>query len=185
MYQEKNILDSLKEIRCDIQAIEDILDDPKFGLKEIKKEIREIEKKLDKFQDKDNGKDHDKDHDKNHDKDHGKDDKKHGDWKKHFFCVGNVTIISKNNLIFTGRLVNDEDMDGCFKRKDKIEFLTLTLTAPLLAQPGSGGPAQIQPYYVSGDTVKIGVSNIETIGPSHVFYDGVHPTVIPRPGSNL
>lgn len=182
MYQEKNILDTLKEIRCDIKAIEDILDDPKFGLKEIKKEIRDIEKKLGKEFDKDHDKDNDKDDDKKHDKDHGKDnDKKHGfnDWKKHFFCVGIVTIITNNNLIFTGRLVNDGDMDGCFKRKDEIEFLTLTLTAPLLAQPGSGDPAQIQPYYVPGDTVKIGVSNIETIGPSHVFYDAVNPTVIP------
>lgn len=174
MYQEKNILDALKDIRTDVKAIEEILDDPKFGLKEIKKEIRDIEKKLDEDHDKDHDKDDDKKDDKDHGKDHGKDDKQHGfkDWKKNFFCVGNVTIITNNNLIFTGRLVNDGDTDDCFKRVDEIEFLTLTLTAPLLAQPGSGDPAQIQPYYVPGDTVKIGVNNIETIGPSHVFNGG-------------
>lgn len=174
MYQEKNILDALKDVKNDIKAIEDILDDPKFGLKEIKKEIRDIEKKLDKEFDKDHDKDDDKkkdkDHKKDHDKDHDKDDKKpKKDWKKNFFCVGNVTVITSNNLIFTGQLSSDGDPDDHFKRDDEVDFLTIRLTAPLLAQPGSGDPAQIQPFYVPGDTVKLNVGQIETIGPSHVF----------------
>lgn len=181
MYQEKNILDTLKDIKNDIKAIEDILDDPKFGLKEIKKEIRDIEKKLDKEFDKDHDKDDDKKNDKDHCKNHDKDDKKpkFKDWKKNFFCVGNVTVITTNNLIFTGNLASDGDLDDCFKRDDEIEFLTIRLTAPLLAQPGSGDPAQIQPYYVPGDTVKLNVGQIETIGPSHVFNNANGPTVVP------
>jgi len=87
------------------------------------------------------------------------------------FCVGTVTVITSNDLVITGLIKRDKDQTDCYdhetKHKDKEKFVTFTLTEPLLAIPGSGLPAQVQPFYVSGDIIRINLAQIETVGPSH------------------
>jgi hypothetical protein len=86
------------------------------------------------------------------------------------FCVGIVTVITANSLVLTGRLQNDnngkdKDHDG----KDKEEFVTLTLTAPVLKIPGNAGPAPEQPFYAVGDVIRINEEEIVAVGPSHIL----------------
>ncbi|OPX88848.1 MAG: hypothetical protein A4E53_01808 [Pelotomaculum sp. PtaB.Bin104] len=82
-------------------------------------------------------------------------------------CVGNVTVLMANQLVLTGRIsrhpvkVDDED------------FFVLTLTAPLLIEPGNKGPAPELPFYVVGDTVKINEDNVISIGPANITNGGV------------
>lgn len=112
-------------------------------------------------------------------------------------CIGTVTVITSNNLILTGiiNLNKNNNMNGnkncevkpnpnCIQNyevktnsdkfyvhevepKDEEEFITLTLNEPLLVIPGSGTTALVQPFYVSGDTIRINLDQIETIGPAH------------------
>ena len=87
------------------------------------------------------------------------------------FCVGTVTVITSNNLVITGLIKRDKDQCDCndqtTKPKDEEEFVTFTLTKPLLAIPGSGITAPVQPFYVIGDTIRINVAQIETVGPTN------------------
>lgn len=78
------------------------------------------------------------------------------------FCFGIVTIITSNNLVLTGRVKSDTvEVDGAV-------FIRLTLTAPVLFIPATGGPAVEQPFYMVGDIVLINVDQIVTVGPSHI-----------------
>lgn len=82
------------------------------------------------------------------------------------FCVGNVTVITTNALVLTGRISN---------RPTKVDdelFLLFTLTEPLLLVPGNKGPAQELPFYVEGDTVKINEDRIISIGPANLMTNG-------------
>lgn len=95
-------------------------------------------------------------------------------------CIGNVTIITSNNLVLTGRVIRDKDDSNRHgightqpavqpgKNDDDFNFIRLTLTAPVLFIPATGGPAVEQPFYVVGDTILINVNQIVTIGPSHI-----------------
>ncbi|OPX88847.1 MAG: hypothetical protein A4E53_01807 [Pelotomaculum sp. PtaB.Bin104] len=166
--KEKFCIDILKCIKSGVEDIEAKLDDPKTGLAEIKQEIKDIEKRLDKMDDK-------------------KDDKKDENimWvlkgkKKRFTvpCVGNVTIITEFQYVFVGRLVPDKD-DCCDHdgRKELDDFITLTLTAPLLAVSGNGEAILEQPYYVEGDTVLINIDQINTIGPANPPFTAMSLTI--------
>jgi hypothetical protein len=82
--------------------------------------------------------------------------------KRDGFCIGTVTVIMANNFVLTGQLkMNKVEIDD-------EEFLTLTLTAPVLKIPGAVGPALEQPVYVVGDMILINEDEIVTVGPSHV-----------------
>jgi hypothetical protein len=85
------------------------------------------------------------------------------------FCLGTVTVITSNNLVITGMIKPncDDCHDHGRKSKDEDEFVTFTLTAPLLAIPGSGLAALVQPFYVIGDTIRLNINQVETVGPSH------------------
>jgi hypothetical protein len=73
-------------------------------------------------------------------------------------CVGTVTVITSDSLVLTGQI----------KWNRWEEFITITLTEPLLIIPGAAGPAPVQPFYVVGDTVRINEDLIVTVGPSHI-----------------
>lgn len=91
-------------------------------------------------------------------------------------CVGNITIITSNNLVLTGQLIDDERPtkagtpgdEAAVRCDDTDRFITLKLSSPLLIIPGNGGEAQEQPFYVEGDRVRIKIAQIVTVGPSHV-----------------
>ncbi|CQR70326.1 hypothetical protein SOV_38610 [Sporomusa ovata DSM 2662] len=110
-------------------------------------------------------------------------------------CVGTVTIITTNRLVLTGTILksdgdrpteNDND-DSSGNRKDKsslleltivgpveveneAEFITLRLTDPVLRIPGNAtAPGPIEIYYEVGDTIRISVAEIVTVGPSHTI----------------
>lgn len=76
-------------------------------------------------------------------------------------CIGNVTIITSDNLVLTGSITKKEvPVDG-------NPFILLTLTEPLLLIPGNAGPGAFLPFYEIGDTVKINLENIVSIGPDN------------------
>lgn len=95
-------------------------------------------------------------------------------------CLGIVNIVTSNDLLLTGTLVgkcNDRNThDHCCPKEIQIEteveieeeeFITIRLTQDLLAIPGSAGSPVSNPYYMTGDTVRINVDFISTISPSH------------------
>lgn len=92
--------------------------------------------------------------------------------KSNELCVRTVTVITCNNLVITGHIKRDNKRDDRHdheaKPKDEGKFITIKLTTPLLVIPGSGGSAQVQPFYAVGDTVRINEDQIVTIGPSHI-----------------
>lgn len=76
-------------------------------------------------------------------------------------CIGNVTIITSDNLVLTGSI---------FKNEVQVEgdpFILLTLTEPPLLIPGNAGPGVTLPFYEVGDTVKVNLANIVSIGPDN------------------
>lgn len=78
------------------------------------------------------------------------------------FCVGTVTIIAgERQLLLTGVILE-------VIVEDEEEFVSFKLTAPLRCLDGSGFPGAIQPWYVVGDIIRLNVSQIKTIGPSHI-----------------
>lgn len=91
-------------------------------------------------------------------------------------CVGNITIITSNNLVLTGQPIDDERLTETGKPSDEAAvrwdttdgFITLKLSSPPLIIPGSGDPAVTQPFYAEGDRVRIKVTQIVTVGPAHV-----------------
>lgn len=91
------------------------------------------------------------------------------------FCgVGIVTIITQTGGVVTGRIVEDACNDfGQDNGQDQPipviqKFITVKLTAPFEILPNNGGLAIVQTYYQTGDLMKISVSKIITVGPSHV-----------------
>ena len=110
-------------------------------------------------------------------------------------CVGTVTIITTNRLVLTGTIRNsdgdrpseNDNDDSIGNRKDKnslleltivgsvevesvAEFITLLLTDSVIKIPGNAtAPGPIQTYYEVGDTIRIGVAEIVTVGPSHTI----------------
>lgn len=104
-------------------------------------------------------------------------------------CVGTVTVVTANDLILIGRILRDDNSsprgskDGNgIRHEDNLaqsveigdtvevefdpEFITLKLTEPLFALPGSGDPPVEQPYYEDGDIIQINVAEIVTVSPS-------------------
>jgi hypothetical protein len=76
-------------------------------------------------------------------------------------CIGNVTVITSDSLTLTGNITKKEvPVDG-------NPFILLTLTEPLLLIPGNAGAAAFLPFYDVGDTVKINLENIVSIGPDN------------------
>lgn len=76
-------------------------------------------------------------------------------------CIGNVTVITSDNLVLTGSILKNEvHVEG-------DPFILLTLTEPLLLIPGNAGPGAFLPFYEVGDTVKINLENIVSIGPDN------------------
>ncbi|MFX4262075.1 hypothetical protein ACOBQJ_07720 [Pelotomaculum propionicicum] len=76
-------------------------------------------------------------------------------------CIGNVTVITSDNLVLTGSILRNEVKVDC------NPFILLTLTEPLFLIPGNAGPAAFLPFYEVGDTVKINLENIVSIGPDN------------------
>lgn len=92
------------------------------------------------------------------------------------FCVGTVTIITTDVLIITGSIKDDrhDHDDDSIKTENKViveekdEFITVTLTVPVLKIPGNATfPGLAQTFFNVGDTIRINVANIVTVGPSH------------------
>jgi len=104
-------------------------------------------------------------------------------------CVGTVTVVTANDLIVIGRILRDDNSssrgskDGNgIRHEDNLaqsvvigdaveveidpEFITLQLTDPLFAIPGSGETPIEQPYYVTGDIIQLNVAQIVTVSPS-------------------
>lgn len=92
--------------------------------------------------------------------------------KKHcdFSTVSHGTIITANSLVLTGNIVCKPTCDrGIFHHdEDKVEFVTVELTSPLLLIPGNAGAASVQPFYIVGDRVRVNVDQIVDVGPSNI-----------------
>ncbi|CQR70327.1 hypothetical protein SOV_38620 [Sporomusa ovata DSM 2662] len=108
-------------------------------------------------------------------------------------CVGTVTVVTVNDLILIGRILRDDNssprdlkagngvrhedsLAQCVEIGDTVEvefdpeFITLKLTEPLFAVPGSGDPPVEQPYYEDGDIIQINVAKIVTVSPSRPIF---------------
>ena len=72
--------------------------------------------------------------------------------------VAEVTVITSNNLVITGLI-----------KQNNCQFINLKLTGPILAIPDSGLGAQIQPFHVIGDIVRISLDEIVSIGPAYAL----------------
>lgn len=87
-------------------------------------------------------------------------------------CVGSVTIVTENLIIFQGQVKRHEDRCNDWskenaKSKDDAEFIVLILSCiPAII----GGGATIQPItpelFQVGDTIRINLDEIVAIGPS-------------------
>ena len=98
--------------------------------------------------------------------------------KQNFFadCVGAVTILMEDRVVFQGQIVKDREEDRkteCFQPQinvevdNGIEFILLELNcdASIIRENGNIETTN-PPLYQAGDLVRLNVANISSIGPS-------------------
>lgn len=91
-------------------------------------------------------------------------------------CIGAVTIVTVDRLVFQGTIVNhrDEDRkkDKCHIEENDNEFIRVLLSCDAAIIEDNGDITTIDPVlFAAGDTVRINVDNIIVIGPSHGCID--------------
>ena len=102
-------------------------------------------------------------------------------FKKEFFdlCVGAVTILTDDLVIFQGQIVKEEKRTHCDDEKDfpklevniKVEndpdFITLRLTCDPALIKENACIEEIEPdLFLQGDIIRISVNKIIAVGPS-------------------
>ena len=108
-----------------------------------------------------------------------------GFMKDHFIdCVGAVTILTEDRVIFQGQIVKDEgprkNHEECHIPKlevkaeleDEPEFIVLRLTCDPSLIRDNANIQEIEPdLFEEGDIIRINVNSIVAIGPSRECFD--------------
>ena len=104
--------------------------------------------------------------------------------KKDFFadCVGAVTVLVEDRIIFQGQIVKDEEPrkhheeEHCHKveveLEDNPEFIVLRLTCDPALIRDNATIEEIEPdLFEEGDVIRINVDTIIAIGPSRECFE--------------